>query len=111
MSASGKIQPQQLVNISADTMGRVTNLAVEEGDRVQKGQFLLQIDPRNLASAAQQAQASLAAARSQMEQLRVASESAKAALKQAQDAYARQQQLWKQGPDNEGDAGQRRRTS
>ena len=57
----------------------------------------MQIDPRLLASAAQQAEASLAAAGSQMEQLRVASESAKAALKQAQDAYARQQQLWKQG--------------
>jgi HlyD family secretion protein len=97
VSASGKIQPQRLVNISADTMGRVTNLAVEEGQRVQKGEFLLQIDPRNLSSAVNQTQASLAAARSQMEQLRVSSESAKAALKQAQDAFTRQQQLWKQG--------------
>jgi HlyD family secretion protein len=97
VSASGKIQPQHLVNISADTMGRVTNLAVDEGDRVKKEQFLMQIDPRLLASAAQQAEAALAAAGSQMEQLRVASDSAKAALKQAQDAYARQQQLWKQG--------------
>ena len=97
MSASGKIQPERLVNISADTMGRVTNLAVEEGQRVQKGQFLLQIDPRNLSSAVDQTQASLAAARAQMEQLRVAAESAKAGLKQAQDAYARQQQLWKGG--------------
>ncbi len=97
VSASGKIQPQRLVNISADTMGRVTNLAVEEGQRVQKGEFLLQIDPRNLTSMYNQTQASLAAARSQMEQLRVSSESAKAALKQAQDAFTRQQQLWKQG--------------
>jgi HlyD family secretion protein len=97
VSASGKIQPQHLVNISADTMGRVTNLAVDEGDRVKKDQFLMQIDPRLLASAAQQAEASLAAAGSQMEQLRVSSESAKAALKLAQDAFSRQQQLWKQG--------------
>jgi HlyD family secretion protein len=97
VSASGKIQPQRLVNISADTIGRVTNLAIEEGQRVQKGQFLLQIDPRNLTSAVNQTEASLAAARSQMEQLRVSAESAKASLKQAQDAYARQQQLWKQG--------------
>ena len=35
VSASGKIQPRTLVNISADTMGRVTGLAVNEGDRVQ----------------------------------------------------------------------------
>ena len=51
VSASGKIQPQRLVNISADTMGRVTDLRVEEGQRVQKGEFLLQIDPRNLTTA------------------------------------------------------------
>jgi len=97
VSASGKIQPQRLVNISADTMGRVTNLAIEEGQRVTKGQFLLQIDPRNLSSAVNQTQASLAAARSQMEQLRVQADSNKASLKAAQDAYARQQQLWKGG--------------
>jgi HlyD family secretion protein len=97
VSASGKIQPQRLVNISADTMGRVTDLRVEEGQRVKKGDFLLQIDPRNLTSAYNQTQASLAAARSQMEQLRVSIDSSKAALKQAQDTYARQQQLFKQG--------------
>src|SRR4030095_2426341 len=47
-SASGKTQPKRFVNISADTSGRVTELAVNEGDRVAKGQFLLQIDPRKL---------------------------------------------------------------
>jgi HlyD family secretion protein len=97
VSASGKIQPERTVNISADTMGRVTNLAIEEGQRVEKGQFLLQIDPRNLSSAVNQTEASLAAARSQMEQLRVQVESNRASLKTAQDNFARQQQLWKGG--------------
>src|SRR5262249_30096314 len=97
VSASGKIQPKRSVNISADTMGRVTNLAVEEGDRINKGQFLLQIDPKNLASAVNMSEASLAASRPQMEQLRVQADSARASLKQAQDAFARQQQLWKGG--------------
>src|SRR4030095_12366983 len=40
VSASGKIQPKRFVNISADTSGRVTELGVEEGDRVTKGQVL-----------------------------------------------------------------------
>ncbi len=97
VSASGKIQPKKFVNISADTMGRVTNLAVEEGDRIEKGQFLLQIDPRNLRSAVQRTEASLLAARSSADQLKLALESAKVALKQAQDAYRRQQDLWKGG--------------
>lgn len=97
VSASGKIQPQRLVNISADTMGKVTDLKVEEGQRVQKGEFLLQIDPRNLTTAYNQTTASLAAARSQMEQLRLSIESTKTALKQAQEQLTRQQQLYKAG--------------
>ena len=78
-------------------MGRVTDLKVEEGQRVKKGEFLLQIDPRNLTTAYNQTQASLAAARSQMEQLRVAIDGTKTSLKQAQETLARQQQLCKQG--------------
>ena len=97
VSASGKIQPHDTINISADTMGRVTHLAVDEGYRVTKGQFLLQIDPRNLSSQVSQTEASLAAARASMEQLRVQAESNQASLKTAQDNFARQQQLWKGG--------------
>jgi HlyD family secretion protein len=97
VSASGKIQPKRFVNISADTMGRVTGLAVNEGDRVSVGQFLLQIDPRNLRTAVQRTEASLQAARSQERQLALALESARAALKQAEDNHTRQQQLWKGG--------------
>jgi HlyD family secretion protein len=97
VSASGKIQPKRSVNISADTVGRVTNLAVEEGQIVKKGQFLMQIDPKLLKSAVDQGTAAVEAARSELEQLRVSSQSAQAALKQAQDNFSRQQQLWKQG--------------
>jgi HlyD family secretion protein len=97
VSASGKIQPTRSVNISADTQGRVTNLAVNEGDRVKRDQFLLQIDPRNLRTAVQRTEASLAAARSQMEQLRLSLESARVAVKQAEENLKRQQELSKGG--------------
>src|SRR6188474_314213 len=77
VSASGKIQPKRLVNISADTPGRVVNLAVNEGDRVKKGQFLLQIDPKSLrarvdsgAASLGAAQASLGAAQASIEQIK-----------------------------------------
>ena len=72
VSASGKIQAKRTVNISADNMGRVTQLSVEEGDRVKRGQFLMQIDPRNLASAVQSGEAGQLAARSMLEQQRLA---------------------------------------
>lgn len=97
VSASGKIQPHDSVNISSDTVGRVTDLAVDEGMRVTRGQFLMQIDPKLLAAAADQQEASLGAARSQLEQLRVAQQSAEAALKLAQQEEERQQQLWTRG--------------
>jgi HlyD family secretion protein len=80
VTASGKIQPKTLVNISADTMGRVTNLAVSEGERVTKGQFLLEIDPRNLRTRVESGEASLKASISQLEQQRLSLENTRLAL-------------------------------
>jgi HlyD family secretion protein len=97
VSASGKIQPKTLVNISADTMGKVTGLAVREGDRVTKGQFLLEIDPRNLRSRVESGEAGLQASASQLQQMRLAIESTKVALKAAEDNYNRQVNLAKAG--------------
>ena len=62
VSASGKVQPRRQVNVSATTMGRVTRLAVSEGQRVKAGQFLLEIDPRALAGQIERGEASVAAA-------------------------------------------------
>ncbi|HTV00633.1 MAG TPA: efflux RND transporter periplasmic adaptor subunit, partial [Luteitalea sp.] len=96
VSASGKIQAKRTVNISADNMGRVTQLSVEEGDRVKRGQFLMQIDPRNLASAVQSGEAGQQAARSQLEQQRLAIVSARESLNLARQELKRQQELWAQ---------------
>src|SRR5437588_4915503 len=41
VTASGKIQPKKKVDISADITGRITKIAVREGDFVKQGQFLL----------------------------------------------------------------------
>jgi HlyD family secretion protein len=97
VSASGTIQPKRSVNISADTMGRVTSLAVNEGDRVKQGQFLLQIDPRNLRSRVDSGEASMQASASQLEQAKVMIESSRTALLLAQENVRRQRELWKQG--------------
>src|SRR6476619_4523857 len=84
VSASGKIQPKRLVNMSADTSGRVVDLAVNEGDRVTRGQFLLQIDPKSLRTRVDSGAASLEAAESSLDQLRQAIETARVQLEQAQ---------------------------
>src|SRR5215510_6847564 len=82
VSASGKIQPKRLVNISADTSGRVVDLAVNEGDRIRKGQFLLQIDPRSLRTRVEGGTASLQAAEASLDQMRQTIETAKVQLEQ-----------------------------
>src|SRR5947208_6649881 len=96
VSASGKIQPKRLVNISADTPGRVVNLAVNEGDRIHVGQFLLQIDPKSLRTRVEGGTASMRAATESLDQMRQSIETAKVQLQQAQQNLARQQDLWRQ---------------
>ncbi|MGE3176878.1 MAG: efflux RND transporter periplasmic adaptor subunit [Vicinamibacterales bacterium] len=96
VSASGKIQPKRLVNISADTSGRVVNLAVNEGDRVTRGQFLLQIDPKSLRTRVEGGTASLRAAEASLDQLRQGVETSRVQLAQAQQSLARQRELWSQ---------------
>ena len=44
VTANGKIQAENKVEMSALVQGQVVNLAVREGDKVKKGDFLLQID-------------------------------------------------------------------
>jgi HlyD family secretion protein len=94
VSASGKIQPKRLVNISADTPGRVVNLAVNEGDRVKVGQFLLQIDPKSLRTRVDSGSASLQAAQMSLDQMKQAEQTARVQLQQAQQNLKRQQDLW-----------------
>lgn len=94
VSAPGTIQPQLSVDMSASTMGRVTRLAVDEGERVTAGQFLLQIDPENLQALVNRGEASLEAAVAAREQAQVAVETARVNLEIARENLERQADLW-----------------
>src|SRR5439155_3038738 len=96
VSASGKIQPKRLVKISAETSGRVVDLAVSEGDRIKKGQFLLQIDPKSLRTRVDSGSASLRAAEQSLEQMRQSIEAARVQVQQTQQNLKRQRDLWAQ---------------
>jgi len=97
VSASGKIQPKSSVNISAETSGKVVGLYVAEGDAVQAGQLLIQIDPKNLETNVQNREANLAAQKSQLEQTKASIENAKVQLTQAQENARRAQAQWDNG--------------
>jgi HlyD family secretion protein len=94
VSASGKIQPKRLVNISAQTPGRVVELAVNEGDRVKKGQFLLQIDPISLRTLVDSGEASMQAAADSLDQMRQSVETARVQLELLKQTLKRQKDLW-----------------
>jgi HlyD family secretion protein len=70
VTASGKIEPKRKVDISADISGRVIQLAVEEGQWVDKGALLLRIDPSQYQSMVRSATASVAQARAREAQAR-----------------------------------------
>jgi len=87
VTVSGNIRARRAVDISADVMGRIIELNVEEGDDVTQGQVLLRIDPSQLEAAVSRAQASLSQAQAQVAQQQ-------ANLLQSERAYNRASTLW-----------------
>jgi HlyD family secretion protein len=89
VTASGQIQPKKSVNVSANTMGKIVELAVAEGDRVGKGQLLVRIDPRGPESTRAQASAGLRAAKANLELYKANLEEAKADKERIEKLHAR----------------------
>src|SRR5688500_14349253 len=84
VTASGKIEPQTSVDISADITGRIIRIAVEEGDRVTKGQFLLQIDPAQYQAAVSRAEGVVSSTQATLLQTRANRDQAERAWKRAE---------------------------
>jgi HlyD family secretion protein len=62
VTATGKIQPMIQVNISADVSAKITRLEVEEGEWVEQGTLLVELDRERYLAAVESAQANLSAA-------------------------------------------------
>lgn len=88
VSANGKIDAQRKVDISANVMGQIVNLAVREGDAVTKGTVLLQIDQKQLAATARGAAASLQALFSDRDAARANAVEARNNFERAQKNFA-----------------------
>lgn len=63
VSATGHIEPKTQVDITTDVAGRIIELPVEEGQDVEEGDLLLQIDPALFRAAVNRAQAALSQSR------------------------------------------------
>lgn len=62
VSATGRIQPKTQVKISADVAAKITQLEVEEGDWVEKGQFLVQLDREKFLAVVERSEANVRSA-------------------------------------------------
>jgi len=66
VNASGNLQPKRKVDVSANTMGTIVHLAVAEGQSVQAGDLLMEIDSFEYQAAVQALVASIEAAKSDL---------------------------------------------
>ena len=87
--APGKIEAKTRVQVSADIMGRIVRLLVKEGDRVRRGQLMLELDDKQYRSAHAQARASYASSQSRLHE-------AQSTLRINESSFARQRSLYDQ---------------
>jgi HlyD family secretion protein len=97
VSASGKIQPEIEVKISAEVSGMILELPVNEGEIVEAGQLLVGINPDLYESALGRTEAALNSAKSQLASAKARKMQAQAQLLAASRAWERSQQLFAQG--------------
>ena len=65
VNATGKIQPMVQVKISADVSAKITKLGVDEGDWVEKGTFLVELDRERYVAQMDSQAANLSAAQAE----------------------------------------------
>jgi HlyD family secretion protein len=91
VTASGQVRPQTKVDVASDVSGKITKLAVKEGQMVSAGQFLLQIDQEQPKANVERSNAVVESSRSALAQ-------AKTNLDQAQKSYDRTMAIKKVNP-------------
>ncbi|MDE0916950.1 MAG: efflux RND transporter periplasmic adaptor subunit [Flavobacteriales bacterium] len=97
VSASGKIQPVLEVNISAEVSGQLIDLPVVEGDQVNEGDLLAQINPDVYIAARNRAQAAVNTTLSNLSSAKAMLATSEANLFVAEKSWERTQNLFSNG--------------
>ncbi len=66
-TASGLVEPINVIEVKSKSSGQITEMTVETGTLVTRGQLLIQLDPRDVNQQLQQAEADLTATRAKLE--------------------------------------------
>lgn len=89
VSASGRIQPKNLVDITAELNAEIVGVMVKEGDWVERGQLLLVLDTVQTATQTEQAKYALDESRARLD-------GAKSTRDQNVEEFERQERLYNQ---------------
>jgi HlyD family secretion protein len=87
ISASGEVKPRKNVNISAHIPGRIIDIGVEEGEKVEKDAFLLKLESTQYEADAERDQA-------RIKSLEAEKIKAETVLENDKSIYERQQKLY-----------------
>lgn len=96
ITSSGTVQPVQRVNLSPKGSGRIAELFVEQGDRVEAGQIIARMESRDIEAQLQQAKARETSIRAKLAKIEAGNRSediasAQARLDQAEASLAQLQ--------------------
>ena len=87
VTASGKIQPEKMVKINAEVSGEIILLPVKDGQKVQKGDLLVRINPDIYQAAVDGAEAALVSAKASLALNQANLEKSESEYKRAQGLY------------------------
>lgn len=89
VNATGKIQPKTQINISADVSAKITNLYVKEGEWVEKGQILVEIDSEKFLASVESQEANVRSAMANAQLVKANLEQSKRVLDRANELFAK----------------------
>lgn len=90
VNATGKIQPKTQVKISADVSGKIKNLAVLEGQRVEKGALLVELDRERFLAAVESGEANVRSSEANAKLVRHNIERIEKDLKRSEDLLSKE---------------------
>src|SRR5688500_12457389 len=89
VNASGKIQPEKEVKISADISGEIIELRVKEGDKITRGQLLVRIKPDEYQRAVERAEAGVNSAQASLANAKAGLAQSEASFRRVQKSFER----------------------
>lgn len=89
VSATGKVQPETEVKISPEVAGEITELPVEDGKSIKKGDLLLKIKPDSYKALLEQQEASISSAKANNLQQKATMLKTELDIKRAEDMFAK----------------------